>query len=355
MYVGGHQRWLDNPAGGDSAGPGAVSRPGIGAIDPVTGMALPWNPTKSRHHGTMVLYPTPQGLWVGSDGERFGREDHYGIGFAPLDLSPTPDTTRPNTIITSGPSGSVTNTSATFSFSATEPATFQCRLDGAAFAPCSSPRSYTNLTAGPHTFQVVAVDSSYNVDATPAARSWTVVAARPDGRIRRSTGPLVGNDIYNATGAGQTSTGTAARSQSVTYYLTAQNDASVGERLRLRGQGSTAGFTVVYRNPAGADITNRGHQRDLHDTESGPQRHPPDQGGRHRAGHRPRRSLGGPHPHRHLRQPTHRQGHRQVHHPRPRLTPPGPLVHTPCASTSSLSGGRWRRTRRAGPLRVQAR
>ena len=189
VYVGGHQRWLDNPYGSDSAGPGAVSRPGIGAIDPVTGRALPWNPTKSRNHGTMVLYATPQGLWVGSDGTQFGREDHAGIGFAPLDLSPTPDTTRPNTTITSGPSGSVTDTSATFSFSATEPATFQCRLDGAAFAPCTSPTSYTNLTRTAHTFQVVAVDGSLNVDASPAARSWTVL---------EPTSNLVGNAGFEA-------------------------------------------------------------------------------------------------------------------------------------------------------------
>jgi hypothetical protein len=85
VYVGGHQRWLDNPEGSDSAGPGAVERPGIGAIDPVTGKALAWNPTKSRKNGTMVLYATSQGLWVGSDGTRFGDEDHAGIGFAPLD------------------------------------------------------------------------------------------------------------------------------------------------------------------------------------------------------------------------------------------------------------------------------
>ena len=176
VYVGGHQRWLDNPLGRDSAGPGAVERPGIGAIDPVTGMALPWNPTKSRNHGTMALYATPAGMWVGSDGENFGREYHAGIGFAPLQAGPT-DTTRPNTFIDSGPSGSVTDTSATFSFSANEPSTFQCRLDGGAFAPCTSPTTYTNLTAGSHTFQVAATDSSGNVDASPAERTWTVAAA----------------------------------------------------------------------------------------------------------------------------------------------------------------------------------
>jgi hypothetical protein len=175
VYVGGHQRWLNNPLGRDSAGPGAVERPGIGAIDPVTGLALPWNPTKSREHGTMVLFATPTGLWVGSDGANFGREDHAGIGFAPLNPGPTPDTTRPNTFIDSGPSGSVFGTSATFSFSATEPSTFQCRLDGGPFAPCTSPTSYPNVAIGSHTFQVVAVDGSFNVDASPAAQSWTVL------------------------------------------------------------------------------------------------------------------------------------------------------------------------------------
>lgn len=172
VYVGGHQRWLDNPFGHDSAGPGAVSRPGIGAIDPVTGMALPWNPTKSRNHGTMVLYATPQGLWVGSDGTEFGHEPHNGIGFAPLD--PGHDVTRPNTVIDSGPSGTVTDTSATFSFSASEPSTFLCRLDSDAFAPCTSPTSYANLTATSHTFQVAAIDGSYNADFTPAVGTWTV-------------------------------------------------------------------------------------------------------------------------------------------------------------------------------------
>jgi hypothetical protein len=205
VYVGGHQRWLDNPQGRDSAGPGAVSRPGIGAIDPVTGRALPWNPTKSREHGTMVLTATPSGLWVGSDGSMFGREEHAGIGFAPLDPGPTPDTTRPNTFIDSGPSGSVVDTSATFGFSASESSTFMCRLDGSACAPCTSRVSYTNLTTGSHTFQVAATDGSYNVDASPAERSWTVLGAGSD---------LVGNpgfEVDTSGWKGDASTNTLSR------------------------------------------------------------------------------------------------------------------------------------------------
>ncbi len=84
VYVQGHQRWLDNPDGRDSAGPGAVSRPGIGAIDPVTGKALSWNPTKTRAVGGKDLLTTAAGLWVGSDGQRFRGEYRDNIAFCPL-------------------------------------------------------------------------------------------------------------------------------------------------------------------------------------------------------------------------------------------------------------------------------
>jgi hypothetical protein len=83
VYVQGHQRWLDNPQGRDSAGPGAVSRPGIGAIDPVTGLALPWNPTKERGVGGKDLLVTARGLWVGSDTERIGQERRARVALLP--------------------------------------------------------------------------------------------------------------------------------------------------------------------------------------------------------------------------------------------------------------------------------
>lgn len=84
VYVGGHQRWLDNPLGTDSAGPGAVSRPGIGAIHPSTGRALSWNPTKTRGVGNKFIYPTATGVWFGSDGRRFAGVVHDSIAFTPL-------------------------------------------------------------------------------------------------------------------------------------------------------------------------------------------------------------------------------------------------------------------------------
>ncbi|NUT34035.1 MAG: delta-60 repeat domain-containing protein [Hamadaea sp.] len=83
VYVGGHQRWLNNPHGYESAGFGAVSRPGIAAIDPTTGRALGWNPTRSRGEGLRAFVVCSRGLLVGSDTDRLGKEYHGRIGLFP--------------------------------------------------------------------------------------------------------------------------------------------------------------------------------------------------------------------------------------------------------------------------------
>ncbi|XVQ86623.1 hypothetical protein ACQP2K_04130 [Microbispora siamensis] len=83
VYVGGHQRWLDNPRGADTAGPGAVHRPGIGAIDPVTGRALRWNPTRERGIGVKAFLTVKTGLLVGSDTTELGHEYHARVGMFP--------------------------------------------------------------------------------------------------------------------------------------------------------------------------------------------------------------------------------------------------------------------------------
>jgi hypothetical protein len=68
----------------------------------------------------------------------------------------------------------------TFEFGAGEPATFECALDGAAFAPCDSGVRFERLTAGAHRFSVRAVDRAGNVGAV-AVRNWTVAASDDDG------------------------------------------------------------------------------------------------------------------------------------------------------------------------------
>ena len=86
VYVGGHQRYLDNPSGSDAKGPGpgAVSRVGIGAVSPTTGKALSWNPTRTRGVGVRSFAVTSNGLIVGSDTDQLGREYHGRVGMFPL-------------------------------------------------------------------------------------------------------------------------------------------------------------------------------------------------------------------------------------------------------------------------------
>jgi hypothetical protein len=85
------------------------------------------------------------------------------------------DLTPPNTTITSGPSGTVTSPTATFTFTANEPVgSFACRLDAGAWEPCASPKSYAGLQQGPHVFEVAVTDQAGNPDPTPATRSWTI-------------------------------------------------------------------------------------------------------------------------------------------------------------------------------------
>ena len=91
--------------------------------------------------------------------------------------SSTGRSTRPSpeTIITNGPATSTTSTSASFAFQSPETGTtFECKLDTAPFAACTSPKAYTNLAVGQHTFQVRATDAAGNVDQTPASQLWTI-------------------------------------------------------------------------------------------------------------------------------------------------------------------------------------
>jgi len=122
---------------------------------------------------------TYSGLGEGSHTFQVTARDAAGNESAAASYTWTVDSVAPTTTITDQPPNPSNSASASFSFSANETASFQCRLDGASFSACTSPKSYSALVDGSHTFQVRATDLAGNTGAA-ATYTWTVSTATPD-------------------------------------------------------------------------------------------------------------------------------------------------------------------------------
>jgi sugar lactone lactonase YvrE len=80
----------------------------------------------------------------------------------------------PAPVITGNPANPSGTSTATFTFTDTQPAvTFLCSLDGAAYSTCTSGVTYPSLASGAHTFGVRAADSLNNQSAI-ATFNWTI-------------------------------------------------------------------------------------------------------------------------------------------------------------------------------------
>jgi hypothetical protein len=92
------------------------------------------------------------------------------------------DATAPTVTITKSPSDYSKSSSGTFEFEGKDGlevlTKFECRLDNAAYASCSSPKTYTGLSEGIHKFEVIGIDNVGNKSA-PATRSWYVDTIAP--------------------------------------------------------------------------------------------------------------------------------------------------------------------------------
>jgi Bacterial Ig-like domain len=103
----------------------------------------------------------------------------------------------PPPTIAGGPASPTNQRSASFVFSDSAAGlTFSCRLDGANFAPCTSPVTYRGLSDGAHTFRVRATDAAGNTSAA-SAYNWTVDTIAPNTAI--SSGPAAASSSASAT------------------------------------------------------------------------------------------------------------------------------------------------------------
>jgi subtilisin-like proprotein convertase family protein len=144
---------------------------------PYTGNFRPQNDQLSRFDGK-----SRQGTWTLRVRDLFEGDTGtlQGWGVATQKAICDIDTTPPDTTIAAKPANPTTSTTAQFTFGSDDAgATFECRLDGAAFAPCPASMSFGGLALGSHTVSARAIDGSDNTDATPASYTWEVQAVKP--------------------------------------------------------------------------------------------------------------------------------------------------------------------------------
>jgi hypothetical protein len=98
-------------------------------------------------------------------------------GAIPADVASSDAMGSPQVQITLAPSGTVASSDATLAFGSDSGNGVECSLDGAAFAPCTSPQTYSGLDDGTHLFSVRLV--SADGAAQPAHATWTVQNVMP--------------------------------------------------------------------------------------------------------------------------------------------------------------------------------
>ena len=142
VYIGGHLSFTESQTASDpwpgltdigygtgqglgayALGDEVVRRDHLAALDPATGHALEWNPGSDSFEGNKAMLATPQGLFVGGDGNYQGGVRTGRVAF--YDFAQLPANTATNTFIDTPVEGRVvpTGTAYTFSGTATSPAT----------------------------------------------------------------------------------------------------------------------------------------------------------------------------------------------------------------------------------------
>jgi hypothetical protein len=187
----------------------------------------------------------------------------------------SPDTDPPDTVIDSGPSGTINSSEATFAFSgnpAGDTAKIRCRIDGQPFADCTSPHTFTGLTDGPHTASFRAEDASGNQDPTPATRTFIVdtgvgppvgtprvgrVIVRGPARVKRNRKGTYRVSVKNtgdatATGVRLKVTGRGVRSSLALGSIPAGTTRTVRVKIRPRSTGRIVATFRVSSSNAGA-------------------------------------------------------------------------------------------------------
>jgi RHS repeat-associated protein len=160
------------------------------------------------------------------------------------------DTTAPATTISSNPANPSKSATASFSFTSSEAdSTFLCQMDAGSWVACTSPKPYSGLIAGSHTFSVKAIDAAGNTDATPAIYIWTIDLTVP------SLGAVTPTPITTEQGKAQIFTAiysdTDGYANLKTVELLVNTTLTVSNGIRA-SYNRTTNLLTLYNNAGGA-------------------------------------------------------------------------------------------------------
>ena len=164
------------------------------------------------------------------------------------DITAGDDITPPTLTWLTVPDDITDSTDATFSFSVDDAITVLCTLDAGEPEPCSSPKDYTSLSSGDHTFTVTAVDASNNWASIQ--HEWTILIP---GELISSSTPIRLVDTrepWVAADARFTATGPVAGGTMIEVPIAGRGTIPIGAQaavLNVTVDGATApGFLTVF-------------------------------------------------------------------------------------------------------------
>src|SRR5947208_1501855 len=205
-----------------------------------TNTGAAWN-IEANYNGACVPFsPSNEGAWsvrLQIDATHFVTVPAFSV-----------DATSPDTTLSGGPIAPTAATSASFGLASNEASSsFECRLDGGAWGACTSPKSYSGLASGSHTFDARAIDQAGNVDPSPASRTWSINTALPAVTLSDPADGLVTNDVTPTfAGAAGTAPGD---SSTVTVEVYAGTD-TTGSPLETLGTPASGSSWSVDASPA---------------------------------------------------------------------------------------------------------
>ncbi len=162
---------------------------------------------------------------------------------SPASYSWNIDTQMPDTYISSFPASINNDSVVLFEFDSLDNDTtfFECKLDEGDYGLCVSPKSYSDLVGGTHTFFVRAVDAAGNADGSPAVHIWENDQSAPDvsSSVRVDADPTSNTKVRFTVSFSEIVTGV----DKTDFALTTTGDISDASISTVTGDGAT--YTVL--------------------------------------------------------------------------------------------------------------